>query len=36
MSMKNDLKGKREKGKGKNVIGFVYYPLDFIEYDFCG
>ena len=25
---------KREKGKGKNVIDFVYYPLDFIEYDF--
>ena len=31
MSMKND-----QKGKGKNVIDFVYYPLDFIEYDFCG
>ena len=29
--MKND-----QKGKGKNVIDFVYYPLDFIEYDFCG
>ena len=27
---------KREKEKGKNDIDFVYYPLDFIEYDFCG
>lgn len=34
--MKNDQKGKGKKGKGKNVIDFVYYSLDFIEYVFCG